>query len=303
MVLSLVCCNACSVFRSAEENGYLNIREESHEIGEIAYQIRYGKLKGVMTLQDLAGRRKLLLEQINEYLHEFAPSERTVLTTYTKADLELDLGDTTAAVASYEQFLSGMEVPAVHAKDNGWGTWGLKSMTTNHASKQLADIYLVRSQFSDALRAISLTKKFVKWHYCGNERWYDTLTTRLTYAKAYLGLGRHDAALQILLPMVFDADPFDSESKQIPELTMRGLLHDRTQAEVLNTLDEALGRAYTVPRPERGEWTAVAIQFLGIEVELTDIWRTPASEIDLDSVVTSAKKYSLFYQLASNYNK
>jgi tetratricopeptide (TPR) repeat protein len=128
------------------------------------------------------------LENYQELIDSFPNSKLLYRAMNNKGYIELDLDDIEEAEKTFKKIIDS------EADDEEIGGPGLGLMSEpytnykNRAAKALANIYLEKEDFAEALKFLDLTKKYPYYHFCGNEYEADEIYMSTLYAKCYIGL-------------------------------------------------------------------------------------------------------------------
>lgn len=234
------------------------------------------------------------LEYFEELIEEYPESELYFRAMNNAAAVSNQLGYEDEAIKYYKTILGSK------AKDNEKGGVGFGIMAEpyalykNRACKYLAEIYIARKEYTQAIKYIDLTETYPYQHFCGNEYAANDIYIATLYTKSYRGLGDTKKALNYSLPQVFNSGL--ANNRNLVELTVEILKEDFDLKAIKKELEKASKEYYTEKRKkEKYEWIEYCITFLDIKIELPSYDLELAE--DIDQAVKDIIEKSYFMEL------
>lgn len=140
----------------------------------------------------------------------------------------------------------------------------------NRAIKQLALIYIKKSDFKEALNYLEKTKKYPYHHFCGNELSAEEIYMATLYAKCYIGLNQYKKAKKIVLPHIIENGL--AGNHELVEITIQLLLKNYKANELKEKFEFAFSNYKTeMEKGKEGQYERYYIEYLDEKIEI-DIW-------------------------------
>lgn len=251
--------------------------------------------------KELAGavKKTILLKALQcyqELIGVYPKSKLLYRALNNKGFLELELGDTSAAKATFQQILQS------NANDKEKGGIGSGIMAEpyanykNRVATTLAELFLKDSHYTEALKYLDLTKKYPYQHFCGNELAADEIYMAVLYGKCYMGLNDRKKALEVLFPNLLENGLADNTA--LVELTYRILIQQYSKEELKTKFAQSLRNYQTkTTKTKYGESHEYSFVFLDIKIPLNTWKFEEASPEEVPAEIEKALEWSKFYNL------
>ncbi len=146
---------------------------------------------------------EIALEYFENLIHEYPESDLIYRAQNNAAIILHQLDYIDLAIEYYLNIINGN---ANDQEPNGGEGMMAEpyALYKNRACKSLAEIYLNRKNYKEALKYINLTKKYPYQHFCGNEHVANSIYIATLYTKSHYGLNDIEKALSFALPNVLN---------------------------------------------------------------------------------------------------
>lgn len=248
----------------------------------------------------LLKQKKSILRQslsyYEELIEEFPESKLVFKAMNNAALISLQLDYKEDAIDYYKEILKSK----ANDKEKGGVGEGLMAepyaLYKNRACINLAEIYLTKKDYTNALKYINLTKKHPYQHFCGNAHAANEVYLATFRAKCYLGLNHVTKALEYALPYSFNT--ILADNSEALALTLEILKSNYSLNELNIELEKSLKhiKIKKVKGYERGITTFMGIKFnLPFYIPTVIDFDALAKLSEIDQF-TLAYKESEFYQ-------
>lgn len=248
---------------------------------------------------------ELLIEQKEVLLEKSFENFKILIEKYPESSLIYRAMNNASLVSSElekydEAIIYCKKVLKSKAKDDEKGGIGKGIMADpyalykNRACKNLAEIYIKKEDFKEALKYIKLITKYPYQHFCGNAYATDEIYIATLKTKSYNGLGKFQKALSYSLPHIFNNGL--ASNSEIVELTVKILKENYNMDNVVLDFEMA-GLNYfkeTVKR-NKNEWEECYIDFLDQKIMLP--FYSLEYTDDKNKAVKEGIEESYFYEL------
>jgi hypothetical protein len=119
---------------------------------------------------------------------------------YNMGYMYLEIGDEVNSIMIFEEILNSK----FNDEEDFGGLMEQYALYKHRSAKNLAEIYLNRKDYANAIKYIRLFDKKYKYkHFCGNELSANKIFTSYSYARYFNGVGENEKALKVLIPHLF----------------------------------------------------------------------------------------------------
>lgn len=236
------------------------------------------------------------LEYFEELIEDFPESDLLYRTVNHAALIAHQLNYEEKAIEYYKTIMTTKDNKKSDVEDVFMAG---SSFYKNSACKSLAEIYIKKGKYTEAIKYIDLVKKYPYQTFCGNDYAADDIYMATLYTQSYMGLKDVKNALKYALPHIF----FNglAENNEIVELTVQ-LLKEHYDIKQIEAEFSAACKAYfsEQKKHKKQEWTTYYISFLDTKIPLSfyelDVYELDSSG-DLNEIMKEHFKNSYFTEL------
>ncbi len=241
------------------------------------------------------------LEYFEELIDEYPKSKMFFRAMNNSALISTQLDYINEAIEYYKRIIKSK----ADDKEKGGIGEGIMAepyaLYKNRACKSLAEIYLLRKDFKEAIKYINLTKKYPYQHFCGNEYAENDIYIATLYAKNYIGLNNIEKALEYSLPHVFYNGL--ASNLEILEITLNLLKSNYTKEQLNSELKKSLRN---IKLKKRKGYKYGVTTFLNIKIELSsEMYSLPDSDFNYEQYekLSELEKYIINFKESEFYKE
>jgi tetratricopeptide (TPR) repeat protein len=191
------------------------------------------------------------LRSYQDLIDSFPKSTYNIHALLEKGLIEIELDNKTEAIKTFKRVLK-KKITSEQKKKIKKNRYFIFSINNakNSACIYLAELFLAEEKYKQALKYLNLTKKYMYFHFCGNESTSHKFHVFELYATCYIALNKNQEALTILLPNLIENEM--ASNYRLVKLAYSILSKYYTKEDLKSKFENAFNN-YQLERKEIGE--------------------------------------------------
>ena len=278
-----------TIFEVLEETSFnyeLRTIDTTEIEGKIKYETLYNKKEDIL---DIA------FEQFEKIIENYPNSKLYHKSLYNLAKISSQLDYEKDEIKYLQMLLNSNANDKENSGRNGIMANPFANFK-NEASSRLAEIYIDKGNFEEALDYKLINEKHPFQHFCGNAYAEDEIYNAQQYAKIYIGLGKNEKVLDYLLPHIINNGL--ASNSELVDLTIHFLKDNYSKSELEMDFEMSIKNIYSkVEKNGDDEWANYYIKYFDTEIEIPS-WNL-SFETDNEKIKSELEKtvrVSKFYK-------